>query len=668
MKGCMGKALFVDLGNGTFETRTLPEEMYRECAGGVGLAARILVDEITAGADPLGPENLLAFMSGALTGTGSVMTGRWMVACKSPLTGGWGDANCGGTLSPAIKRCGYDGIFFKGISAQPVVFFCDDAGPRLEPAGELWGKDAVETEEAIFASWKGAKKPAMAAIGYAAENLSLISGISNDGGRYAARSGVGAVMGSKRLKAIVLSGSAKISCANPRKVMELSKRFTESVKNTNIPAFVKGKHLAFVGKMMGLPLVFRMDGILSAAFFKRWGTIYNNTGGVVNGDTPVGNWKDGPAEFPKARYEKLNAQKVTDLETKKYHCYSCVIGCGGICDVSGIIAGGGHMHKPEYETHAAFGPLLLNDDHASIFKCNDICNRSGLDTISAGSTVAFAIECRERGILSEAALGGIDLRWGGSEAIVEFLELMARRQGIGGLFADGAAAAAKKLGQSSESFAAQAGGQEPGMHDSRADPQMGVSYSADPTPGRHTIASGVYYNVMRLWKRVSWAPKVPLVYLKSREYGATEEEAMKGVAGTLYKQVADMAGGCLFAMITGVQHWDLFAFFNAATGMELSPDEYMEMGRRAQTLRQLFNLKQGIHPRDYFVSERMRGAPPLSNGPLKGKSLPLAEKVGLHWAAMGWDGKTGVPTAATLEKLGLKDLAARNFPQESLFR
>jgi len=663
MKGAMGRILFVDLGKGTFEPRTVPEEIYRRCGGGIGLAVRLLMDEIPAGADPLGPDNVLAFMSGALTGTGAVMTGRWMVACKSPLTGGWGDANCGGTLSPAIKQCGYDGIFFRGISVEPVVFMCDEAGPRLEPAGDLWGKDAVETEEILASTCKGKKKPAIAVIGYAAEKLSLISGISNDGGRYAARSGVGAVMGSKRIKALVLSGSARISCADPRKVTELSRKFASAVKKSTIPAFVKGKHLAFVGKMMGLPVVFRVDGILSTAFFKRWGTIFNNTGGVANGDTPVMNWGEGSSRFPKSSYERLGVDYVAQRESKKYHCHSCVIGCGGICDVRDIVPGSGHMHKPEYETHAAFGPLLLNDDHASIFRCNDICNRSGLDTISAGSTVAFAIECVENGVIEKKELGGIDLGWGKSDAIVEFLGLMARREGAGALFADGAKVAARKLGPAAEPFAVHAGGQEPGMHDSRMDPLMGVAYSADPTPGRHTIAVGSYYNMMRLWEKVSWAPKVPLLYFKSREYKASEEEAGKSVASTLYKQLCDMAGGCIFAMMTGVRHWDLFALFNAATGLELSPDEYMEMGRRAQTLRQLFNLKQGILPVDFFVPARMRGEPPLADGPLKGKSLPLGEKVRLHWEAMGWDGATGTPTRATIETLGLAPLVAGNFPE-----
>ncbi|MDX9783168.1 MAG: aldehyde ferredoxin oxidoreductase N-terminal domain-containing protein, partial [Spirochaetia bacterium] len=467
MYGCMGRILFVDLAKGSFSELQLQEELYRDFAGGIGLAARILLDEIPAGADPLGPLNVLAFMSGALTGTGALMTGRWMVACKSPLTGGWGEANCGGNFSPAIKRCGYDGIFFKGIAAAPVLFVCDDEGPRLEPAQEYWGKDAIETEELLSVRYKGKNKPAIAAIGYAAEKLSLISGISNDGGRYAARSGVGAVMGSKKLKALILAGSKKISCADPAKVAQLSKDFATKVGKADLPSFIKGKHLAFAGAMIGLPLVVRINGLMGTAFFRRWGTIYNNTGGVVNGDTPIGNWALGPSSFPKEKREKLNPDYVIARETKKYRCYSCAIGCGGICDMKDLDPKGGHTHKPEYETHAAFGPLLLNDDLASIFRCNDICNRSGLDTISAGSTIAFALECMERGLIPKNLLGDARLAWGDSASIEAFLRLMANREGIGALFADGTREAAKRLGLEGAEFAVHAGGQEPGMHDPR---------------------------------------------------------------------------------------------------------------------------------------------------------------------------------------------------------
>lgn len=664
MINMMGRILFVDLGASTFEERALSETVYKKYLGGIGLAARILLDEIPAGADPLGPDNILAFMTGALTCTGSLVTGRWMVACKSPLTGGWGDANCGGNFSPAIKQCGYDGIFFKGISPDPVIFICDEHGPRLESAADLWGMDAIEAEYAIKTKWKGQKKPAVAVIGYAAEKLSLISGISNDSGRYAARSGVGAVMGSKHLKALVLAGNKKIGCANPEKMLELSSRFSERVKKSTVPKFVSYKQLDLLGKMLGLPVVVRLNGILSTAFFKKWGTIYNNTGGIVNGDTPIKNWAGSVKDFPKENYDHINAHWVTDRETKKYFCYSCVIGCGGICDVSGIAglsedqrSGARHSHKPEYETHAAFGPMCLNDDENSIFICNDICNRSGLDTISAGSTIAFAIECRERGILTEEQCEGLNLKWGNSEAIVQLLKKMANREGIGQVFADGIKKAAERLsaltGKDVSEYAIHAGGQEPGMHDSRMDPLMGVAFSADPTPGRHTIAADVYYNVMRLWNKVSWAPAVPLMYLKKNEYAATTEEARKAVASTLYKQVADMAGGCLFAMITGVQNWDLFEMFNAATGLRCSPDEYMEFGRRAQTLRQLFNLKHGIKPAENFIPLRIQGTPPLPAGPLRGKHVPIPDMVSLYWREMGWDEHSGVPLKTTLERLGL---------------
>ncbi len=663
MYGSMGSILFVDLERGVFKAINPPEELYRDYAGGIGLAVRILMDEIPAGADPLGPENILAFVSGALTGTGSLMTGRWMAACKSPLTGGWGDANCGGTLSPAIKRCGYDGIFFRGIASEPVIFFCDDKGPHLEPAKELWGLDAIETEEILMARQGGKTKPAIATIGYAAEKLSLISGISNDGGRYAARSGVGAVMGSKKLKALVLSGSKKISCADSARVSALSKEFSAKVNKASLPGFLKGKHLAFAGAMIGLPLVVRISGLMGTAFFKRWGTIYNNTGGVVNGDTPIGNWALGPSSFPKERREKLNPDGVIARETKKYRCYSCVIGCGGICDMSGLSPKGGHSHKPEYETHAAFGPLLLNDDHGSIFRCNDLCNRSGLDTISAGSTIAFAMECKARGVLSSEALGGLALDWGNSAAIEEFLGLMARREGVGAIFTDGTKEAARRLGIPEAAFAIHAGGQEPGMHDPRLDPHLGVAFAADPTPGRHTISAGLYYNLMCLWKKVSWAPKAPQAYFRSIEAKASEEEALKSVAGSLYKQVADMAGGCLFGMLTGIQAWNLFDYFNAATGRNLSPDDYMEMGRRTQTLRQLFNIKHGLDPRQAMLPDRLSGRPPLDNGPLKGKSYPLLEKVALHWKAMGWNSETGCPETSTIEKLGMGDIVARHFPK-----
>ncbi|HQJ07843.1 MAG TPA: aldehyde ferredoxin oxidoreductase N-terminal domain-containing protein, partial [Deltaproteobacteria bacterium] len=220
-RGYMGRILKVDLGRGTIAEEEVPDEMYERYLAGMGLAAHILYDGIPPGADPLGPDNILAFVSGLLTGTGSLFSGRWTAAAKSPLTGGWGDANCGGTFSPAIKRCGYDGIFFSGISEKPVLLYVKNDRAELRDASHLWGRDTTETEDMLRADY--GPHASVAVIGPAGERLSLISGISNDKGRLAARSGLGAVMGSKRLKAVVLDGKKRISVHNREEVHRLSR-------------------------------------------------------------------------------------------------------------------------------------------------------------------------------------------------------------------------------------------------------------------------------------------------------------------------------------------------------------------------------------------------------------------------------------------------------------
>ncbi len=662
MKACMGKVLDVDLGNRTFTERAIPEQVWLDYMGGIGLAASLLYEGIPAGADALGPDNILCFASGLLTGTGAVMTGRWMVACKSPLTGGWGDANCGGTLSPAIKQCGWDAILFHGIASEPLVFVADQKGPRLEPAGELWGQDAIATEENLLARYKEGRRPSVATIGPAAEKLSLISGISNDGGRYAARSGVGAVMGSKKLKALVLRGSRSVPVADSEAVKAISKAYSKKVRAMNLPGLMRGRFLPLLGKIMGGSQVVPLDGILSAGIMKRWGTIYNNLAGAVNGDSPMKNWGGSVKEFGPRQYQKLNPDRIVAKEVRKYHCHSCVIGCGGIVDVRDALAGTGiadgaiHSHKPEYETACSFGALCLNDDLDTIYRCNEICNRSGLDTISAGSTIAFAIECFENGIITKDDTGGLELRWGDSKAMVTLLGMMARREGFGDILADGVRVAALRIGRGSERFAMHAGGQEPGMHDPRLDPMMGVAFSADPTPGRHTISASVYYNVSHIWEGLDWAPRSTKVYSKSEEYIASDREADKSVAGACAKQVLDAAGGCLFALATGFQHWRLFDYLDAATGVKRGPAGWMEAGRRIQTLRQLFNIKQGLSPADSIMHPRMAGKPPLEAGPLAGKTVPIEQMVFDYWRRFGWDPKTGIPLPETLNALDLPAL------------
>lgn len=659
MKASKGKVLEVDLTAETWREEVIAPAVYEQVLAGVGLGAYYLCRHIPAGADPLGPDNILGFTAGLLTGTGAVMCGRWMAVCKSPLTGGWGDSNCGGNLAPAIKQCGYDAIFFKGCASRPVYLYLDSKGPQIRDAAPYWGLDAVEAEESLIeACWVGKKKPAAAVIGPAGERVSLIAGISNDRGRYAARSGVGAVMGSKRLKGVVLAGTKPLRAEDPAGVKAISKEYAAKVRKTNLPGIFKGGFLPLMGKAMGsMKQTAPMDGMLSTMMLKRFGSIMNNTLSVPNGDAPLKNWSGSDRDYNSRSYRHLNPEGFIKRETRKYHCYSCIIGCGGVCRMEDIRDGRfTETHKPEYETAMAFGGLIMNRNRDTIFYINEILNRAGLDTISVGGTVAFAIECYERGLLTKEETGGLALTWGNHEAIVALVEkIAAGEEGIGTLLADGVKAAAARIGKGSEEFAVHAGGQELPMHDPKIDPILGTTYAADPTPGRHTTSSGLYYSSSELWKYVSWLPPFTK-HPKAEEYEATEEEALKNRAYTSYKMVVDGAGACYYAMLSGVRHFRIFDYLNKAAGWEKTPDDYMEIGRRMQTLRQLFNKKHGVNMEDFRLHGRAAGHPPLRTGHNRGLSLNMEGMVPLYWQAWGWDPVTGYPTDKTLQELGLDTL------------
>jgi aldehyde:ferredoxin oxidoreductase len=657
-KGYMGKILNVDLGTGTINEEIIPDAIYRRVSSGIGLAAWLLYQRIPAGADPLGPDNVLAFMSGMLTGSGAWFSGRWMVAGKSPLTGGWGDANCGGTFSPTIKRCGYDGIFFQGISPRPVYLSISGGKAELRDAAQLWGLDAIEAERRLTVELNdpGVR---IAVIGPAAENKSLISGISNDRGRYAARSGMGAVMGAKRLKAVALSGNAKIEVNDPGAVKALNARFMKWFKSgEGNKKFITSGMLNVMAKFLRVsPVGMAQSGDLLKLVLTRFGTIATNVLSSENGDSPIKNWKGaGFRDFPIATHaDKLNPQRIVDHEVKKYHCYNCPVGCGSILRVDE--AGLPETHKPEYETCCAFGALQLNNDLVTLFKINEFCNRAGFDTISAGSTVAFAMECVERGILSRDDFGGLDVRWGNGEAVLALLQMMARREGIGDILTDGARKAAGRIGKGSEEFAMHAGGQELAMHDTRFDPGFAVSYALEPTPGRHTNHGYQWLEMFALHRIFKKLPKMPVFFLSKNRYTVTKDKSALMAAGSNYVQFVNGMGACLFGVQMG-GHLDLPAYANAVTGWGLTPEEYLKMGERIQNIRQAFNVRHGIKPRrDFRLPDRTTGRPALETGPMKGVTLDVDALHKGFLGEMGWDPESGAPTAAKLVELGLDDIA-----------
>lgn len=651
MKPYMGKVLWVDLTRKTWYEEVIPDSTYQKFLAGIGLGAMLLYREMPPKADPLGPENILGFMPGLLTGSSSLFTGRWMAVAKSPLTGTWGDSNCGGNLAVAIKQCGYDGILFKGASDTPVYLWIDAHGPQLRDASHLWGKDAVETEDALLEECKGRKRPSIAAIGQAGENLSLISGIVNDRGRLAARSGLGAVMGSKKLKAVVLAGSQHIGTNNPIKTRLLSLKCSRDIL---LPlTFIRSRVVARLGVLLGkLPVGVTQQGIMLAGILSRWGTAGSFPVSVGMGDTPFKNWAGTMADMP-AVNAKIDPDFILKTETQKYHCRACPLGCGGLVELQGKYAEG---HKPEYETMASFTTMLLNEDIELLYEINERLNRAGMDTISAGSAVAFAMECFEKGWITPDDTGGIDLTWGNGAAIRQVVDQMIERKGFGALLADGVKRAAEKLDPAASEAAIHAGGQEMAYHDPRLDPGMGLHASVDPTPGRHTTGAQLYYEMFKLWTRVPGLPKPNLLYAKATRYDPGNGRTEGAVAVSNFTQFYNSVGACYMGMLIGVDRVPIFEFTNAVTGWEFSPAEYMQTGRRIQTLRQMFNIREGVDPWSLKVNKRLLGDPPLQKGPTRGVSYDLDPLMKAYWREIGWDDQTGIPTSQTIETLGLEEL------------
>ena len=660
MKNCMGYILEVDLSTGKIEKKAIPEQVYDHFLSGKGLGVWYLYKNIPADADPLGPENILGFVSGALAGTGAPICGRWMVVTKSPLTGGWGDANCGGNFSPAIKKCGVDAIFFRGKSEKPVYFYMDDEICEIRDASRYWGMDAIKTEEVLAADNKKKTEPKAAVIGVSGEKLSLISGIVNEGGRIAARSGVGAVMGSKKLKAVVLNGNKPIECHDRAKMISHNKKLTERIKKAYPPKMVKANTFALLGSALGmLPVSMPLDGSANIGPLSKWGSSINTVMGVNSGDGPVKNWAGTPKDV-KYLGKVFNPDRLSAREIKKYHCYSCTMGCGAIINTADLYNGEfSHTHKPEYETLSAFGALVVNNNLESVLYINELLNRAGMDSISAGHTVAYAIECYEKGLINKFQTGGLDLRWGNHEDIIKLVKLMIAREGIGDKLADGVKKAVENFGWDTGKYAMHIGGQEPGLHDPRQDLQLAVHFVTEAAPGKHTIGSAVTYGNMAIWDICSWAPVAKPIGKKAARLPG-ETLGIASAANASYSMLVDGAGGCYYGQLMGTNNWKVVDYLNTASGWNKTGDEYMEIGKRIQILRTMFNVKHGINPADRRLPDRMEGDPPLKSGPLKNAVIKTQAQVKYHWQAMGCDASTGVPLEDTVEKLNIKNLLELN--------
>ena len=616
--GYIGKVLFVDLTNRRLTAETPEEKTLRDFLGGYGLGARILYSRQKGGVDPLGPDNTLGFVTGPLTGARGLFSSRYTVVAKSPLTGGWGDANSGGFFGPHLKSAGYDAIFVTGASDRPVYLLINNGKAEIKDASRLWGKDTHETEDVLKSEvGKGVR---VACIGPAGEKMSLISAVINDKGRAAARSGLGAVMGSKKLKAVAVAGTQDVPLADKDKAAQLSQEYRS-----------------------------KFSGMLYSVL-KEFGTAGTMESSVRIGDAPVKNWGGiGMKDFPHSA--AISDVQVINLVDRKFGCWGCPVVCGGIMKVGTEYEYQAGVHKPEYETLASFGSLCLNDNLESIVAANDICNRYGLDTISAGSAIAFAIECFENGLITTQDTDGIALTWGDHRAIIAMTQKLARREGFGDVLADGVKRAAGKIGKGAEKYAFHVGGQEIAMHDPRYGPSYGGIYEGDPTPARHTQCG-----LGSMESRGEFPEGIPPM----DKYTYTGKGFFEMMIKNMMHSI-NASGFCLL-IASAVPQDALAKLIAAATGWDYTLDEVLKTGERVANIRQAFNCREGLKPVDFKVDGRPIGKPPLKEGPVANVTVDADAIRAEYFLMSDWDLETGRPSKKKLEDLGLHDVARDLWP------
>ena len=643
-KGYWGRVIIVNLSSGEIRIEEPAQEIYRQYLGGYGLGVRYLYERIPQGADPLGPENMLAFLPGLLTGTGAQFSGRFMVAARSPLTGAWGEANCGGNFGPALKGAGWDAVFINGLSPKPVYLMVDGDQVEIRDASELWGLDVRQTEEKLHSAL--GKDAKVACIGVAGEKLSLIAGIVNDDGRMAARGGLGAVMGSKKLKAVVARGKTRPEIADPAPFKRASSKYLQLFRR-KISA-ISGKASKFVHMLLPLmrwlkkdPSTISMELTMDA--YRRFGTSAGTSILVELGDTPVKNWSGiGYRDFPVKLSEGLSDEAVVKPLVKSYACHSCPLACGGFVNQPD----GGISRRAEYETLASFGPMMMNANLEVVMRCNHICNMTGLDTISTGGAIAFAIECSEQGWLPAELADELPLKWGDGETILELTKRIANRTpGLGEWLADGVRKASERLGPESHIAAIHAGGQGIGMHRGLYEPGLAVGYALDPAPGRHTSNnSGI----------ASTPAFAPFFALFGRKPAARYDYAEKGITQAIcmpLHRAVDSLGLCQFSLTFGEPPF--MEWIKSATGWDVDEAEFYRIGKRIQVMRHAFNHKHGI-PARFDLPARERGEPPQTVGPVANRTLDMDTMAAGYFDFLGIDPQTGLPNAEVAKELGLE--------------
>ncbi len=612
MGGYLEKILRVNLSGGKITTEKLKEETQKKYLGGSGLAARILYDELKPGIDPLGPENKLVFATGPLTGTKVPSSGRHLVAAKSPLTGIWGEATSGGFWGVELKFAGFDAIVVEGKSDTPAYLWINDGDAELRDASSIWGKNVYQTEDVIRENLVDAKVK-VASIGPAGEKLVKIASIMNDKDRAAGRCGLGAVMGSKKLKAIAVRGTQSVPVEDPEMLNENAKKFREEIK---VNSFI-----SLLAEQGTNSIVLTM-----------------NTMGTL----PTQYYREGVFEDA----DKIDGNALMELTIKRFGCYGCPVACGrGRVEVrSGPFAGtsGG---GPEYETVAAFGSLCLNSDLGSIIKAGIVCDQLGMDTISAGNIVAFSMECYERGILTREDVDGLELTWGNSEALVKLVEKMGMKEGIGEILSEGVRNASQKIGRGSEEFAMHVKGLETPLHEPKGYKGLGLGYATSNRGACHLRPSPQMIEMMGEARPELGFDKVAGTYDVEGK-----GQVIKGLQD--FKTTLDSLVLCSFI-------YDMYIYFphelakmvTATTGYDFGTGELVRIGERIFNLKRLFNVREGLSKKDDTLPKRFLEEK-TTKGPTAGQLVELEPMLNEYYEVRGWN-EEGIPTKEKISELKL---------------
>lgn len=615
--GVGGQILWVDLTKRNVEKKPLDEDLVKKYLLGAGILSRILYDSIPKDADPLGEENILGVATGTLTGSMFPQASRHVIAALSPLTGIWGESHAAGFWGAELKLAGYDAIFFTGKSPVPVYLNIEDDKVEILDASHLWGKDVFEADWTIRETH--GYRVRVLCIGQAGENLVRFAAIMNDRDRASARSGLGAVMGSKNLKAIAVKGTGKIDVADPENYLKhMDEFYRRMLENPFTPGRIKYGTTSLVELMQHI-------GRLPS---------YNMKQGVFDG------------------YDKISGDAINEKYLVKARAdWSCLQRCGRYTAVrEGPYAFEGGA--PEFETQSSMGSRCGNDNLESVLYGHHLANRYGMDTISLGATISWAMECWHEGLITSEDTDGLDLSWGNHETIIKLTEMIARREGFGDLLAEGSAMAAEKLGRGSEKFVMAVKKQEIAGQEPRAQKSMGLAAVTAARGADHLYAFPVLDEVgfdEDIRKRFG------------EEYLPEMAERLNPkYKGLMVKQCEDFmvmvesAGLCKYGTQIPPEFFyeDVALALKIHNGLDFTRKELEEIGERVVNLNRLFNAERGITRKDDSLPRRLTDEK-APVGPSAGEVVELEQMLDDYYRERGWDLETGLPQEETLKRLGL---------------